>query len=91
MIHLPARRTGGEVDQRTGLSKSGSEPLATDRDQAVVRSVLQIEQAPESCGRAAAYLESLWAGELDTLAALAEQAERTKDEEVRHEPRRRPR
>jgi hypothetical protein len=52
MIHLPARRTGGEVDQRTGLSQSGSEPLATDRDQAVVRSVLQIEQAPESCGRA---------------------------------------
>ena len=42
-------------------------------------------------GPLAAYLESLWAGELDTLAALAEQAERTTDEEVRRELRRRPR
>jgi hypothetical protein len=48
---LPSRRAGGEVDQRTGLSKGGSEPPAADGDEAVVRCVLQVEQAPESRGR----------------------------------------
>jgi len=37
-------------------------------------------------GPLAAYLESLWADQLNTLAALAEQAERGRDEEVGGEP-----
>jgi hypothetical protein len=51
VTHLPSRHADGDVDQRTGLSKGGSEPLAADGDEAVVRCVLEVEQAPESCGR----------------------------------------
>jgi DNA-binding transcriptional ArsR family regulator len=44
----------------------------------------------QALGPLAVYLESLWADQLDTLATLAEQAERTSasDEEVGREPRR---
>ena len=43
----------------------------------------------QALGPLAAYLESLWASELDVLAALAEKAERTTapGQEVRREPR----
>lgn len=45
----------------------------------------------QALGPLAAYLESLWADQLDALAVLAEQAERTWNEEVGGEPRRRKR
>jgi DNA-binding transcriptional ArsR family regulator len=45
----------------------------------------------QALGPLAAYLESLWADQLDALAVLAEQAERTWNEEVGGEPRRRTR
>ncbi len=42
-------------------------------------------------GPLGAYLESLWAGQLDALATLAEQAERNDEEEDGRGPRRRKR
>jgi hypothetical protein len=48
----PTVATRGRRSRPTnGLSKGGSEPLAADRDEAVVRRVLQVQQAPESRGR----------------------------------------
>jgi DNA-binding transcriptional ArsR family regulator len=46
----------------------------------------------QALGPLAAYLESLWADQLDSLAALAEAAERTttSDKEIRRERRREP-